>query len=57
LAVATTTTTVISGWTMATQRHRVMVVRTTTKAMSRAQPTCRLGMAANWFARFAADPS
>ena len=41
------------GCRMATQRHGVRAVRTTTTAISSAQPTCRLGMAANWLATVA----
>ena len=32
-------------------------VRTTTTAISSAQPTCRLGIAANWLATVATSPS
>jgi hypothetical protein len=48
--VTTTTVKVSSGCAIHSQRHRDRVARIRNTATINAQPTCRLGIAANWFA-------
>lgn len=50
MAVTTTTAKVSTGCAIHSQRRRDRVTRIITTAMMNAQPTCRLGIAANWFA-------
>ncbi len=50
MAVTTTTANVMAGCAIHNQRHRERVARIRITATMNAQPTCRLGIAANWFA-------
>lgn len=57
LAVTTTIAVVSTAWPAATTASHRGPVRATTYAISTAQPTWRLGMAANWLATSALAPS
>ncbi len=50
MAVTITTANVIAGCAIHNQRQRERVARIRITATMNAQPTCRLGIAANWFA-------
>jgi hypothetical protein len=50
LAVATTTSVVITGWATTTHRNRRWLWTTTPQATMIAHPTCNDGIAANWLA-------